>query len=247
MEWNEEVVKVTIEKQTTVQKSQGNFVTRFIEFLLTTWPGRGLLVLGLAGAGFGLWLAWFLISPLFLTGEQVNEELINAPTMEMPAPGGTGGAGETSMPAEGVVPPMSGDDPVLVLTGEFNQIDRFHYGHGLANIYRLPDGSHVLQLEDAPGDVRAFRSAHGEMGEEVDGWEISPGPQLAVYLSANTDFSSTSSRLGESVSVRSLGGVTSGELSITLPDDLDIDDYRSVVIWCVPFGVNFTGATLSAP
>lgn len=247
-------------------------IAKTYEYLTGTWPGRGLLLLGIVGAAAGIWLAWWLISPLFLSGERADEMLISAPDpmtgqmpggMDTPAPGGmeTPAPGsmdtstpstDTSMPATGEQPPSSGG-PVLIRTGEFNQIDRSHSGHGLANIYRLEDGSHVLQLEDAPGDTRTFSNSNGPAGEEVDGWEVSNGPQLAVYLSATLNNDSTRipreerDTREEWVSLRSLGGVTSGTLSIPLPDDIDIDDYNSVVIWCVPFSVNFSSAALSTP
>ncbi|MCI0860900.1 MAG: DM13 domain-containing protein, partial [Chloroflexi bacterium] len=38
-----------------------------------------------------------------------------------------------------------------------------------------------------------------------------------------------------------------GDQNYELPVDLDLSNYGSVVIWCVPFRVPFNAAPLSAP
>ena len=111
----------------------------------------------------------------------------------------------------------------LIKTGEFKDADSFHRGSGQATIYSGPDGSFLLRLEDL---------------------RVTNGPALHVYLSRHEDPDNP----GE---VKDLGFVDLGDLkgnrgnqNYPIPSDVDITSYNSVVIYCKPFEVVFSVASL---
>ena len=106
--------------------------------------------------------------------------------------------------------------PVVVRTGMFVDGDAIHRGSGTASI--VDDGEQVLLV----------------FGDDVS---ITPGPDLLVYLSPN----GPGEDLGEFVSLGVLTSTT-GTQAYVLPEN--IDDYRTVVIWCRAFSVTFATAEL---
>ncbi len=113
---------------------------------------------------------------------------------------------------------------VQVKIGEFKDADAFHQGSGQAIIYRGPDGSHLLRLENL---------------------DVTNGPRLHVYLSGHADS-------GDPEAVRAQGYYDLGRLkgnrgnqNYPLPSDVDVSAYNSVVIYCQPFHVVFSVASLT--
>ncbi len=110
-------------------------------------------------------------------------------------------------------------------TGQFNAIDGLHKGEGTASIYRQRDGNFVLRL---------------------DSFKVTNGPDLYVYLSghpAPTDAAQL--HQGGAMEVARLKG-NIGSQNYELPADVDISQFRSVVIYCKQFSVIFSTAELSA-
>lgn len=70
-----------------------------------------------------------------------------------------------------------------------------------------------------------------------EGFETINGPNLHIYLS---------SELGDSDFI-DLGKIkaTKGNVNYELPEDVDLNSYNKVLVWCVPFGVLFSYAELS--
>lgn len=132
-------------------------------------------------------LAWCLLSPLLveqtveeklpfavqavvpadMTREEVEDVMagmakVNSPVEEpmpdkmmMGAEDSSGGSSDTTTPG--------GSGTAVVLSkGTFQDADRFHQGSGEATIYRGPDGSHLLHLEN---------------------FKVTNGPDLHVILS----------------------------------------------------------------
>lgn len=111
----------------------------------------------------------------------------------------------------------------LLASGQFYPME--HEGEGTASIYRLEDGSLILRFED---------------------FYVLNGPDLHVYLtSANPIPATVGADLPDFLDLGPLKG-NQGDQNYTLSPDLDIARYVSVVIWCVPFKVPFSGATVSA-
>ena len=112
--------------------------------------------------------------------------------------------------------------PVTVAKGTFHGVA--HDTEGEATLYRLPDGKRVLRFT---------------------GFTTSNGPDVQVYLgkAADASDSETVTKAGF-FHVGALKG-TEGDQNYELPADLNLDEYRSVTIWCRRFGVNFATAPLA--
>jgi hypothetical protein len=157
-----------------------------------------------------------------------NTALQSAPTPEptaTPAPLPTP-APPTPVPPTAIPTPTLVPAPAVVKLkeGEFRDADSVHRGSGLATIYMGPDGSRVLRLEN---------------------FNVTNGPDLHVIMSPA---SNPTSRGG----VHSQGYIDLGKLkgnignqNYPIPDDLNITNLRSVVIYCSPFHVIFSVAQLA--
>jgi hypothetical protein len=113
--------------------------------------------------------------------------------------------------------------PVMLGSGQFTVVDAVHKGSGAATIYLLPDGRRILRLE---------------------GFAVTNGPDLFVYLSGHPEPRS-SGQLHETADfevARLKGNI--GDQNYELPPDLDLEQFRSVVIYCKRFTTVFSTATL---
>ena len=119
---------------------------------------------------------------------------------------------------------MPADEPFVLFEGVFGFIDAVHNGEGSATIYELPDDSQIVRLEN-------FR--------------VTNGPQLHVILSPNAP-DTIFGDVGDYVDLGALSG-NIGNQNYTIPDDINIEDYQSVIIYCVPFNVIFSVAPLDIP
>ena len=94
--------------------------------------------------------------------------------------------------------------------------DGIHDAQGLTYTIPLENGENVLRLED-------FKSTNG--------------PDLYVYLS-------TDKHASDFVNLGELKA-NSGNQNYEIPNDVDLDKYNTVLIWCKAFGVLFGSAELS--
>jgi hypothetical protein len=115
----------------------------------------------------------------------------------------------------------SGNDPMLVIQGSFQDADNFHQGSGQAGIYELPDGSHVLRFED---------------------FMVTNGPDLHVLL-ASGENPTERGNLGEYIDLGKLKG-NLGNQNYEIPTGTDLSEYNSIVIYCQPFRVVFSVASI---
>ena len=125
--------------------------------------------------------------------------------------------------AEMMAQPAEASQVQAVAMGSFKDADAFHRGSGTATIYRTPDGSEVLRLEDL---------------------NVTNGPALHVVLSTHPDPE-------RSEQVKQEGYVDLGDLkgnrgnqNYPIPAGVDTSIHKSVVIYCYPFAVVFSVATL---
>ena len=119
--------------------------------------------------------------------------------------------------------PAAASQVQAVAMGSFKDADAFHRGSGTATIYRTPDGSEVVRLENL---------------------DVTNGPALHVVLSTHPDPE-------RSEQVKQEGYVDLGDLkgnrgnqNYPIPAGVDTSIHKSVVIYCYPFAVVFSVATL---
>ena len=122
--------------------------------------------------------------------------------------------------AQQALPPDMPAEPTALAMGSFIDIDPIHGAEGSATIYQLPDGARVLRFED-------FRSKNG--------------PDLHVYLSTEAPTSTFAGLGAGEIHLGALKGNV-GDQNYEVPADIDLSQYRSVVIYCVPFRVVFSTA-----
>ena len=141
-----------------------------------------------------------------------------------PAPTATALPTSTPIPTATPVPTAVPSGVLKLKEGEFEDQDSFHKGSGQAAIYQGPDGSRVLRLENL---------------------DVTNGPDLHVILTPNKDPNSQGD-------VKTTGWVDLGKLkgnkgnqNYPIPADVDVSIQGSVVIYCKPFHVIFSVATLS--
>ena len=108
-------------------------------------------------------------------------------------------------------------------SGNFRDTDSFHKGSGEATIYRGPDGSRVLRLENL---------------------NVTNGPDLHVILTPHQGPDSRSDvNVPGYVDLGKLKG-NKGDQNYPIPDGVDIETQGSVIIYCKPFEVIFSVASL---
>jgi hypothetical protein len=185
-------------------------------------------------------VAWYLISPLFLD-VQVNEGFPTLAQMPTKTPRATVtpnplGFDPAQATAEMLVAmeadPAESDDPMpaeaaemtILVQGSFYNVA--HEGEGTATIYQLADGSRLLRFEN---------------------FSVLNGPELHVYLAPQDPVADT-------VGVELAGAIDLGDLKGNIGDQnyeidagIDLSLFESVVIWCQPFRVPFSAASLQTP
>lgn len=110
---------------------------------------------------------------------------------------------------------------VIASQGSFVDADSFHMGSGTATIYQQGD-QNVLRFEN---------------------FEVTNGPDLHVILSKNPNPTNRDDLGSDHIDLGSLKG-NLGSQNYDIPAGLDLTQYQSVVIYCMPFHVVFSVATL---
>ena len=177
---------------------------------------------------------WWLLSPLFIdknvdeafplsAGAVVPTDMTQVEVEQvMSGMAKLNQSVDESMPIlPSVEQPTTG--PIALKTGSFQDADDFHKGSGNATIYRGADGSLLLRLEN---------------------FDVTNGPDLHVILTPAADPQSRDdvSATGY-VDLGSIKG-NKGNQNYEIPSDVDIESLGSVVIYCQPFHVIFSVASL---
>ena len=110
----------------------------------------------------------------------------------------------------------------VLFEGNLVRIDNSHWGTGVVQIVQDEAGNYFVYFIDV---------------------EIASGPQLLVYLSDKATFAGTNDDPGNYIDLGELPA-QSGTFAVSIPTGTDIAQYKSVLIWCEPFSVVFTYATL---
>jgi hypothetical protein len=106
--------------------------------------------------------------------------------------------------------------------GSFVDADSFHRGSGSATIFEQ-GGERVLRLED---------------------FSVTNGPDLHVILTRDPAPASRGDVGSDYIDLGSLKG-NMGNQNYEVPADIDLSEYRGVVIYCMPFHVVFATASLN--
>lgn len=112
-------------------------------------------------------------------------------------------------------------EPSIILQGQFQDADEVHTGTGTATIHQRPDGSYLLTFEE---------------------FEVCCGPELYVFLASNPAPTGHAD-LGDYLELSSLQA-SRGHQEYEIPAGTDLSDTKSVVIYCKPFEVIISTATL---
>ena len=182
----------------------------------------------------GLALAWWLGSPLFID-KTVDEDfpaLMNAvvpESMDMVQANATMESvmDDQNMVEEDMMEAMGEMlAPEAVKFGQFRDGDSFHQGSGDATIYNLGTDGFVLRFEDL---------------------NVINGPDLRVLLTTHADPMGRGDVHADDVTYVELGKLKGniGNQNYPIPNDVNVDEQHSVVIYCKPFQIVFAVAPLS--
>ncbi len=119
------------------------------------------------------------------------------------------------------LPAMTAPGAVRVSSGTFYRIDQI--GNGTVTLYRLPDGTYALRL---------------------DNFFVTANSELEVKLSSAEEPKSSEQYLAAPSALVSRLDITTGSLNFTLPPDVDPNQYHSVVIWCRLINSAYSAAAL---
>ncbi|HEY4475510.1 MAG TPA: DM13 domain-containing protein [Candidatus Paceibacterota bacterium] len=117
----------------------------------------------------------------------------------------------------GVSPGTISAEPAIVSRGEFTDGESGHHAKGEALLLKLADGGYAVRFED--------------------GFEITNGPDLFVYLGKDGEYDKNANLGG-------LKGSVGGQ-NYLIPSEIDISKYNEVWIWCRAFSVKFGSARLA--
>lgn len=183
-------------------------------------------------------LGWYLLSPLFInrtveeafptttSSEEMGEEMETIMSEEVEVTATAAMEIAMAEPDTVMEEAMPAEMATMTILAQGNFYDIAHHGMGMATVYQLADGSNILRFED---------------------FEVLNGPELHVYLAPIDPVPDTIGvELSGAIDLGLLKG-NIGSQNYELPTDLDISQYKSVVIWCQPFRVPFNAAPLTVP
>lgn len=177
--------------------------------------GIGVLVVAVAGVGFGLY--WF--QPWKLWQDETVDEALPGVVETAGPPEAAPSASPSASPS------TSPSGPRTLAGGEL--ISHEHATSGTVKLVRLADGSHVVRLENLDTsngpDLRVWLT-DAPVKEGQAGWHVFDD--------------------GEYVSLGKLKG-NKGSQNYAVPADIDPARYSSVSIWCDRFDVSFGAAELA--
>ena len=162
------------------------------------------------------------VMPDVFQGAEATAGSVAMPATATPSPGSTATPAPTTAP-EPTPTAATQSVAVKLRTGSFRDQDSFHKGSGEATIFRGPDGSLLLRLENL---------------------RVTNGPDLHVILSPHSDPGNQGELKGPGyIDLGKLKG-NRGNQNYEIPNEVDVAATGSVVIYCKPFHVIFSVASL---
>jgi hypothetical protein len=128
-----------------------------------------------------------------------------------------------------IMPPVTTE--TILQTGSFYPV--VHVGSGTVKIVKKLDGKRVLRLEN-------FTTDNGPVIYVWLSTAIEPKTSAAVSINVG-DYE----QIGDPIPAGTTYPIATQDFDI--PDAVNLSSFKSVVIWCVKFKVNFTSAVLQAP
>ncbi|MGH2723498.1 MAG: DM13 domain-containing protein [Actinomycetota bacterium] len=179
---------------------------------------RTALIVVLVGIGLMVFgVLWFEPHKLFIE-ERVDEARPGEPASAAVAGDDGDDEGQPEPDEAEGEPEPSG--PEVLVRGRFISLE--HQSSGRAVVLRLAGGKRFLRFES---------------------FSTSNGPDLRVYLSAKPASEDWRGYDREFVDLGELKG-NIGDQNYEIPADVDLDRYRSAVVWCRRFTVGFAVAPL---
>lgn len=123
--------------------------------------------------------------------------------------------------SEAPLPAMQSDEAEVIAGGRFYPVER--RGRGRVDLYELEDDRLALRFED---------------------FETSSNTDLFVWTSEAARPATTKQALRSDHDELTLLKSTGGEQNYLLPEGVEADSVRSVVIWCAPIRIAYTAAAL---
>jgi len=195
-----------------------------------------------AGLAILAWLAfgYFGVQTLF-TDDEVNEA----------APVFASGAAPSDIPSDAVdadtvaemnevmeeeeVPAVdAADEPMPVAAAEAPEPE----------VLELVVGDFVDRSHPTVGRALVLGDGSAQRFLRFEDFETDNGPDLNVYLTSSSADADTSELASEFIDLGDLKG-NIGPQNYEVPEDVDLDVFDTVVIWCVRFGVAFGAADLA--
>ncbi len=161
----------------------------------------------------------------------LEAEAMVAALLSEPVPAPANEASQDSMASDIDRDTVSVFSETRVRTGRFTRIDALHFAEGTVNIWEIV------------ADDRIIRYIRFEQG-----FQVSRGPDLRVYLSINQEPRSAQDMLAGNSAVEI--GLLKGNLgaqNYRLDNEVDIPQFASVVIFSAQYGTVFSSAPLQQP
>ena len=205
----------------------------------STWSsGKKVIWVGLVASAIIMVIvcagvSWILVSPLFLEGRTLNEELpntidvVNSTTVTTDE---NNDMQNTSTVMENETITMTDSNTsssqfTLISQGELQYLDSVHHGSGIVQLVKNNELSNYYIF---------FRDV-----------VIANGPGLVVYLTTGYGFTGTDGNIGEYADLGKLKA-QKGNFSMEVPEGVNPTEYNAVTVWCDPFNIVFTYADLNS-
>ncbi len=171
-------------------------------------------------------VGYYLLSPLWRVVE-VDDELAFDDAQELEEPEELEEL-EDEEEAMEILPPVEMDEPmpeVEVEVGEETEV-----------IVEVASGVFVPDAHDVAGSASVYESGDQRILRFED-FDTVNGPNLHIYLATDT----------EATDYIDLGEIraTKGNVNYEIESAIDLSVYDHVLVWCVPFKVNFSYAVLN--
>lgn len=128
--------------------------------------------------------------------------------------------------------------------------EEFPGGPAMASIEQGPAvitrGKFKTLAHDTMGEAAVYQLADGRRTLRLTQFETSNGPDVHVYLlAADVEKGNDTVKEAGFVDLGSMKG-NKGDQNYDIPENVDLNKYKSVSIWCARFGVNFGSAALTS-